>query len=762
MPGPEQSALAVATDDDTRLTTQAPADHAGPVPAAPDVSVRPAAAPDAEPGPAPLPRRPVRQVPASGDRRGPFTLGEVLGHGGFAHVYRATDADGGEVAVKVLTGLQEGSRERFAQEARLLEAVGGRGFPAFVRSGLDDEQPWFAMGLVPGTTLRDQVRASGPLDGRQALRLAAQVAEALLVLQEQHCVHRDLKPANIMVDGDRAVLIDLGIAKLFDTATSTQPVGTLAYMAPELFARRVHPRSDVYALGLLLIFATTGVVPADLNFLGRDLEADDLVREVPDDLVGVPAGMELTPSPAELPEIDPHLQDLILSMTRYQPNHRPALESVVTVLRARLAGEVADDTLLLTQRIVADGATAAERALGPVAGLGAATGAPVRVERPAGVVPVGSTVGPPDGADAGGDVARPREPWHALVYDATLMSVLAEVHGDGFDGAAAEVIADHVASIGAHVAGGRTPAELKDWLWQAMQWHAAAPPAGHPDTLRGWRAYRRPAHPVVGGPRNGPERVARADRMRRDAHVPVPSAGARDERAWPVPVQRVSTLGRTSAGRPAAEPVPPAVARTRVLDSPDLVATQVGRPVPPSVPPRRSSVQHLGPTPQPASSRPPSARPRITGSAVTSTPARQPGQDTSAPPQQAAAPAAPAPARPSRSAKTSAGDRSRIGGALLRALPRLLAVLAVLRTLWLVPDGAARQSEPFVPLPSQLLETLRVSVDMAPLVDGPVLALAALAVAVVLRVAGQRTWTWLYALLASASVAATVALVLRG
>ncbi|UKJ64163.1 protein kinase [Cellulosimicrobium cellulans] len=731
MPGPEQSALAVATDDDT---------HTSP------------------PKPAPLPRRPVRQVPASGDRRGPFTLGDVLGHGGFAHVYRATDADGGEVAVKVLTGLQEGSRERFTQEARLLEAVGGRGFPTFVRSGLDDDQPWFAMGLVPGATLRDQVRASGPLDGRQALRLAAQVAEALLVLQEQHCVHRDLKPANIMVDGDRAVLIDLGIAKLFDTATSTQPVGTLAYMAPELFARRVHPRSDVYALGLLLIFATTGVVPADLNFLGRDLEAEDLVREVPDDLVGVPAGMEPTPSPAELPEIDPHLQDLILSMTRYQPNHRPALESVVAVLRARLAGEAADDTLLLTQRIVADGSTAAERTLGPVAGLGAETGAPVRGARSADAVAGGTELGADLGAVAGRDTARAREPWHALVYDATLMSVLSEVHGDGFDGAASEVIADHVASIGAHVADGRTPAELKDWLWQAMQWHAATPPAGHADTLRGWRAYRRPPHVTPGAP----QPVVRLAPSRADEAVASPVHGATGGRSWPVPVRRVSTLGRpaatSSAAEPAAERGSVAPARTRVLDSPDLVATQVGRPVPPSVPPRRSPVQHLGPTPR-------SARRRVTGAAVTSTAAPRPADTSQSAPASPSAPgraAAPVVAARSRPAASSSGSRSRVGGALLRALPRLLAVLAVLRTLWLVPDGAARQSEPFVPLPSQLLETLRVSVDMAPLVDGPVLALAALAVAVALRVAGQRTWTWLYALLAFASVAATVVLVLRG
>ncbi|MFF8344709.1 protein kinase [Cellulosimicrobium funkei] len=737
MPGPEQPALAVATD----------------------VSVRPAvapdAAPDAGPGPAPLPRRPVRQVPASGDRKGPFTLADVLGHGGFAHVYRATDADGAEVAVKVLTGLQEGSRERFAQEARLLEAVGGRGFPAFVRSGLDDDQPWFAMELVPGTTLREQVRASGPLDGRQALRLASHVAEALLVLQEQHCVHRDLKPANIMVDGDRAVLIDLGIAKLFDTATSTQPVGTLAYMAPELFARRVHPRSDVYALGLLLIFATTGVVPADLNFLGRDLEAGDLVREVPDDLVGVPAGTEPAPSPAELPEIDPHLQDLILSATRYQPNHRPALESVVAVLRARLAGDSPDDTLLLTSRIVADGATAAERALGPVAGLAAATGAPVRAERAAEVSPVGRAA----------DAARVREPWHALVYDATLMSVLAEVHGDGFDGAAAEVIADHVASIGAHVADGRTPAELKDWLWQAMRWQAAAPPAGHADTLRGWREYRRPTHPMLTVPGSGAEPVARAARSRTDGLVPVPASGSPDPRPWPVPVQRVSTLGRGPSALPRPEPVPPAVARTRVMDSPDVVATQVGRPVPPSVPPRRSPVRHLGPTPPSPAVRPESVRPRITGAAVASTPApRAAGTSaaTTAPRQEVAPASVARSARPGRPAASSSWDRSRVGGALLRALPRVLAVLAVLRTLWLVPDGAARQSQPFVPLPPQLLETLRVSVDLAPLVDGPVLALAALAVAVVLRVAGKRTWTWPYVLVACASVAATVVLVLRG
>jgi serine/threonine protein kinase len=77
---------------------------------------------------------------------GRFTLAEALGHGGFAHVYRAVDDDGSEVALKVLTGLHDDARDRFAQEAHLLERLDGRGFPRFVESGLDADQPWFAIG----------------------------------------------------------------------------------------------------------------------------------------------------------------------------------------------------------------------------------------------------------------------------------------------------------------------------------------------------------------------------------------------------------------------------------------------------------------------------------------------------------------------------------------------------------------------------------------------------------------------------------------
>ncbi|MFC8799176.1 protein kinase [Promicromonospora sp. NPDC057138] len=645
-----------------------------------------AAPPEPEPAPAPraaaLPMRPVRRIPASGERMGRFTLAEALGHGGFAHVYRAQADDGEEVALKVLTGLHDDARERFAQEAHLLERLDGRGFPRFVEAGLDATQPWFAMELVPGTTLRDRVREEGPLSGREALRLALQMVDALLVLQEQRCLHRDLKPANIMVDGDRAVLIDLGIAKVFDAATSTQPAGTFSYMAPELFGRRVHPRSDVYSLGLLLVYASTGTLPLDLNFLGRDLVATDLIDEEPD---GVVPDEDPLPEP---PVIDRHLQSLILAMTRYQPNHRPPLENIAGVLRSRLASTTPDPTLLLTSQVLSDGVTAAE-----VAALPATDVLPGR----------GHTKTFLRGLDQPDDATpntRTPEPWHGLVYDRALMNVLAEVHADGFDGAAEQVVADHVAEIGAHVAGGRTPAEIKDWIWEAMRWRVTSPPDGHADTLRGWRAFRSPEPTpaserasVSGGPGASPRAVSSA---------PVSSTPAR----------------------------PQSVAATQVVRS--MV------PPPQSFEPRKSPVKHLGPAPrpagpspsvratrpmpavqppavQPSATRPPAGQQASAGRPPSVQPGVRPGAQPGVQPGVQQRPPAQTPVPPRRRPWPV-----RLFGALLRWVPRLLLLGAV----YLLVTQDPQAGDPFL--------------------AAPALAFAALGLAALLRVVGHRMRIWFY------------------
>ncbi|MFJ3406209.1 protein kinase [Promicromonospora sp. NPDC090134] len=659
------------------------------LPPAPPADLAPPA-----PRAAPLPMRPVRRIPASGERLGRFTLAEALGHGGFAHVYQAQADDGTEVALKVLTGLHDDARERFAQEAHLLERLDGRGFPRFVEAGLDATQPWFAMELVPGTTLRDRVREEGPLSGPEALHLARQIVDALLVLQEERCLHRDLKPANIMVDGDRAVLIDLGIAKVFDAATSTQPAGTMAYMAPELFGRRVHPRSDVYSLGLLLVYASTGALPLDLNFLGRDLTPADLVEEEP---AGVVPDDDPLP---ERPAIDRHLQSLVLAMTRYQPNHRPPLENIASVVRARIASATPDPTLLLTSQLVSDGVTAAE-----VAALPATDVLPGR----------GHTKMFQHDLDRADEVTPTRvpEPWHALVYDRALMSVLTEVHADGFDGAAEQVVADHVAEIGAEVAGGRTPAEIKDWIWLAMRWRVAAPPDGHADTLRGWRAFRSPE--------------------------PAPASKRAPVTSRP---RSVTPVGSAAAGSAAA---PPSATATQVVRS------QV--PPPQSFQPRKSPVKHLGPAPRQAAPSPslratrpmpavqpgrqPTAQP---GARPTPQPARQPAVQPTAvqrpvvnrpPGAQPAQPQAAPPARPQGKQRPAvqapvAPRRRpwplRLLGALLRWVPRLLLLAAV----YVLVTQDAQGGDPFL--------------------AAPALGTAAFGLAVLLRLAGHRMWVWFYVL----------------
>ncbi|GAA1868801.1 serine/threonine protein kinase [Myceligenerans crystallogenes] len=701
----------------------------------PDLASEPT--PELAPPPPPrLPLRPVRRIPASGEAFGAYTLGESLGHGGFAHVYSAEDEAGEPVAIKVLTGLPDDARQRFAQEAGLLERLDGRGFPRYVTADLEAPQPWFAMELVPGSTLLERVRAQGPLTGEQTLGLAQQVVDALLVLQEQRCLHRDLKPANIMVDGDRAVLIDLGIAKVFDAATSTQPAGTVSYMAPELFARKVHPRSDVYSLGLLLVFALAGSLPPDLNFLGRDLEAADLVEPEPG---------------KQAPELDKHLLPLVLAMTRYQPAHRPPLENIARVLAARASSATPDPTLTLTDHLLAAGVTKAEKAVLPATQVLAERPTKIfeRGQAPGGAAGSGHGVGDVAGHDEARDTpVRFKEPWHGLVYDRELMRVLSEVHADGFDGAASQVIADHVGSLGVDAAEGHTPAEIKDWIWQAMRWEHAAPPEGHADTLRGWQSFRRP-------PEAKPAQQARA------------TAG------------EPATVVTTATPPPSISPRPNTMRRTGTVPR----SSSVRRLGP--VPERPSPVVHLGPTPQPPSVQPrnaagPEATQQITAARpgtgtrapVQQTvvqrppaqpvpqPAAQPVQRQRAPrpvaqprpapvPQQRPAPVPQQPQRPPaypqqphQPQRKNAG--SRFGGFLLRSVPRLLLLAAVVLVVGAVPGS------PFPIAPTRLAEWLHFATDvpreLTRYAEGPVAAGIALVVALMLRAAGHRMHRWFYVL----------------
>ncbi|WP_157237402.1 serine/threonine-protein kinase [Promicromonospora sukumoe] len=472
------------------------------------------------------------RIPATGEMLGPFQLGDSLGHGGFAHVYRAT-GQGGEVALKVLTNTESGSLDRFIGEAALLERLAGRGFPQLVAAGLGDPTPWFAMELVPGPTLSQRLAANGPLPVHEVLRVADDVLDALAVLQEEHFLHRDVKPANIIAAPDRYVLIDLGIAKGHGTTTSTHAAGTISYMAPELFVRKPHARSDVYSLGLLLIFLATGELPNDLNFAGRDLTA------------------------ADVGPVDQRLLPLVLAMTRHRPEDRPPLHNL-----SRTVAQLATDSARLDPALLAAaGATTIERGLVTEVLTGSAASATVA----------------PTSVLASNPV-QPGEPMTNLVYDQQLMGRLHQVHGDGFDGAAEEVISTYLAAVGPQRAGGRAPAAIKDYLWAAMRWAPAFTPEGYSDTFDGWAAYRQrhglplPGSPTTSVPRRQTtgtaQRVTSAQRMAPVAQQQQPTqvapsfrpgaaAAAASARTAPAPAQQPGTTGTQPNQRPPFQPTGP-------------------------------------------------------------------------------------------------------------------------------------------------------------------------------------------------------------
>ena len=198
-----------------------------------------------------------------------YELGDELGQGGMGTVFAARDAVGGEtVAVKVLRPLyarDPTAVERLRREARLAAALDS---PHVVRvlDVQEAQEPFLVMEYVPGPTLAQVLARRGTLTPGEAVAVAADVARALAAAHTAGMVHRDLKPANIKLYGDRATVLDFGIARAADdislTVTGTF-LGTPAYTAPERMDGRGDIRSDIYSLGVLLFRMLAGSPPFD-------------------------------------------------------------------------------------------------------------------------------------------------------------------------------------------------------------------------------------------------------------------------------------------------------------------------------------------------------------------------------------------------------------------------------------------------------------------------------------------------------------------
>lgn len=204
---------------------------------------------------------------------------DVLGRGATATVYRAFDYQLRVFrAVKLVDPtLPDGPRlrHRLGQEAQLMARLAHPNVVTLFELGDDDGQIFLVMELIAGGSVHERLMAQGPLPPRMAVSVALGLLSALAYAHDNGVVHRDVKPHNILIDVDGTPKVtDFGIARWEDgSMTRTGALlGTMAYMPPEqkTSARKVDPRSDLYAAGCTLYAMLTATEPHDLFAAGLD------------------------------------------------------------------------------------------------------------------------------------------------------------------------------------------------------------------------------------------------------------------------------------------------------------------------------------------------------------------------------------------------------------------------------------------------------------------------------------------------------------
>ena len=204
----------------------------------------------------------------------------LLGMGGMGVVYRAEDVRlGRPVALKFISedlAKDPQAVSRLRSEARAASALNHGNICTIYDIDEHEGQPFIAMELMKGQTLRDRLANGGPLKIHQLVDIGIQVADALDATHSQGVIHRDIKPANLfLTERHQLKILDFGVAKLsagYGTQESTHSlhqstkfglaVGTVAYMSPEQASgEELDGRTDLFSLGVVLYECATGRQP---------------------------------------------------------------------------------------------------------------------------------------------------------------------------------------------------------------------------------------------------------------------------------------------------------------------------------------------------------------------------------------------------------------------------------------------------------------------------------------------------------------------
>ncbi len=259
--------------------------------------------------------KPVLELGATIDG---FHIEERVHVGGMATLWRVSRAGSTMPMLmkvpKIAEGADPAAIVSFEMEQMIMPRLSGVHVPEFVAAGDFAVQPYIVMERISGTTLLPRLREL-PLPYDEVAEIGAKVAAALDDLHRQHVIHLDVKPSNILFrpSGD-AVLVDYGLShhdQLPDLMKEEfrVPFGTAPYMSPEqLLGVRNDPRSDIFALGALLYFFSTGVRP-----FGESETMRGMRRRLWRDPV---------PPRQSRPDYPPWLQEIVLRCLEIEPAWR--------------------------------------------------------------------------------------------------------------------------------------------------------------------------------------------------------------------------------------------------------------------------------------------------------------------------------------------------------------------------------------------------------------------------------------------------------
>ncbi len=203
---------------------------------------------------------------------GRYEITELIGVGGMADVYKATDIlEDRVVAVKILKNEfadNEDFVRRFRNESKAIAVLSHPNIVKIFDVGFTDKIQFIVMEYIDGITLKEFMEQQGVIKWKDCIHFIIQILRALQHAHDRGIVHRDIKPQNIMLFPDGTIkVMDFGIARFAreeGKTISDKAIGSVHYISPEQARGDVtDEKSDIYSVGVMMYEMLTGVKPFD-------------------------------------------------------------------------------------------------------------------------------------------------------------------------------------------------------------------------------------------------------------------------------------------------------------------------------------------------------------------------------------------------------------------------------------------------------------------------------------------------------------------